>query len=102
MVELNKLLQLVVDKNASDIHLTVGIPPTVRMHGNLRPLNLPALQSDDTVAFMKAITPERIQQELKEKGLRWTIISRPSGASFSKWKCLPTSTKSTKQAFTSC
>jgi twitching motility protein PilT len=67
-VELNKLLQLVVDKKASDLHLTVGIPPTVRLHGNLRPLNLPALTPDDTVAFMKAITPERIQQELKEKG----------------------------------
>jgi twitching motility protein PilT len=68
VVELNKLLQLVVDKKASDLHLTVGIPPTVRLHGNLRPLNLPALTPEDTVSFMKAITPERIQQELKEKG----------------------------------
>jgi len=67
-VELNKLLQLVVEKKASDLHLTVGIPPTVRLHGNLRPLNLPPLTPDDTVAFMKAITPERIQQEIKEKG----------------------------------
>jgi twitching motility protein PilT len=67
-VELNKLLQLVVDKNASDLHLTVGIPPTVRLHGNLRPLNLPPLTNDDTVAFMKALAPERIQQEVKEKG----------------------------------
>jgi len=56
-VELNKLLQLVVDKNASDLHLTVGIPPTVRLHGNLRPLNLPPLTNDDTVAFMKALAP---------------------------------------------
>ncbi len=68
VVELNKLLQLVVDKKASDLHLTVGIPPTVRLHSGLRPLNLPPLTSDDTVSFMKAITPERIQQELKEKG----------------------------------
>jgi twitching motility protein PilT len=67
-VELNKLLQLVVDKRASDLHLAVGLPPTVRLHGNLRPLNLPPLTPDDTVSFMKAITPERIQQELKEKG----------------------------------
>ncbi|HLF95199.1 MAG TPA: type IV pili twitching motility protein PilT, partial [Planctomycetota bacterium] len=67
-VELNKLLQLVVDKKASDLHLTVGLPPTVRLHGNLRPLNLPPLTPDDTVSFMKAISPERIQQELKEKG----------------------------------
>ena len=67
-VELNKLLNLVVDKRASDMHLTVGIPPTIRISGRLKPLNTPPLTPDDTVAFMKAITPERCQQELKEKG----------------------------------
>ncbi len=67
-VELNKLLNLVVEKKASDLHLTVGLPPTVRLHGNLRPLNLPPLNNDDTVGFMKAIAPERCQQEIKEKG----------------------------------
>ena len=67
-VELNKLLSLIVEKGASDLHLTVGNPPCVRLHGSLRPLNVPKLTPDDTSAFMKAITPERIQQELKEKG----------------------------------
>ena len=67
-VELNKLLNLVVDKRASDLHLTVGIPPTIRLHGNLRQLNVPALTPEDTVGFMKAITPDRCQQELKERG----------------------------------
>jgi twitching motility protein PilT len=68
VVELNKLLNLVIEKKASDLHLTVGLPPSLRLHGALRPLNLPVLAPDDTVAFMKAITPERCQQELKEKG----------------------------------
>ncbi len=68
VVELNRLLQLVVDKKASDLHLTVGLPPTIRMHGRLRPLNLPPLTPDDTVAFMKSISSERSQAELKEKG----------------------------------
>ena len=67
-VELNKLLNLVVEKKASDLHLTVGIPPTIRISGRLKPLNVPPLSPDDTVGFMKAITPERCQQELKEKG----------------------------------
>ncbi|MBI3098674.1 MAG: PilT/PilU family type 4a pilus ATPase, partial [Planctomycetes bacterium] len=67
-VELNKLLQLVVDRKASDLHLTVGLPPTIRLHGHLRSLNIPPLQPDDTAAFMKAITSDRCQQELKEKG----------------------------------
>jgi twitching motility protein PilT len=55
--ELNKLLQLVIDKKASDLHLTVGTPPTVRLNGALRPLNLPPLGPEDTLAFMKAIAP---------------------------------------------
>src|SRR5688572_15835400 len=67
-VELNKLLNLVVDKRASDLHLTVGIPPTIRMSGRLKPLNVPPLTPEDTTGFMKAITPERCQHELKEKG----------------------------------
>jgi twitching motility protein PilT len=67
-IELNKLLQLMVEKKSSDLHLTVGLPPTIRLHGNLRPLNLPPLTNDDTIGFMKAIAPERCQQELKERG----------------------------------
>jgi len=67
-VELNRLLDLVVEKRASDLHLTVGMPPTIRLHGHLRPLKLPLLNNDDTVAFMRSITSERHQQELKERG----------------------------------
>jgi len=66
--EISKLLKWVVEKGASDLHLTAGIPPTVRIHGDLRPLNLPVLTPEDTYSFMKGITPERYQQELKEKG----------------------------------
>lgn len=68
VVEISKLLQLMVDKSASDLHLTVGLPPTVRLHGHLRPLKLPVLLPSDTEAFAKAISSERHQQELKEKG----------------------------------
>ncbi|MEK7448511.1 MAG: type IV pilus twitching motility protein PilT [Planctomycetota bacterium] len=67
-VEINKLLDLVVGKEASDLHLTVGLPPMLRLHGRLRPLNLPPLQPEETIGYMKAITSERHQQEIKEKG----------------------------------
>jgi twitching motility protein PilT len=67
-VELNKLFDLVVERGASDIHLEVGIPPTIRLNGGLRPLNTPPLTPEDTVSMMKSISPERCQQEIKEKG----------------------------------
>ncbi len=67
-VLIDKLLQTVVTQDASDLHLTVGLPPTVRLHQRLRPLQTAVLTPEDTVALMKSITPERCQQELQEVG----------------------------------
>jgi len=57
-----------VATNSSDLHLTVGRPPTVRLQGRLRSLNTKSLEPEDTISLMKAITPERCQQELQEVG----------------------------------
>jgi len=46
----------------------VGRPPTLRLHGRLRPLETKVLDAEDTKALMKAITPERAQQEIQEQG----------------------------------
>ncbi len=62
------LLETVIKRNASDLHLAVGRPPTVRIDGRLRSLETKVLEPDDTVALMKAITPERNQQEIQEVG----------------------------------
>ncbi|HUU42953.1 MAG TPA: type IV pilus twitching motility protein PilT [Planctomycetota bacterium] len=67
-IEINRLLQFVVDRNASDLHLCVGRPPTVRLHGRLLKLDTAPLTPEDTLNFMKAITPDRHQQELQEVG----------------------------------
>ena len=65
---IDKLLSTVIQLNASDLHIAVGQPPVIRHHGRLRRLETKTLDTDDTVALMKAITPDRIQQELQEKG----------------------------------
>ncbi|HMF36858.1 MAG TPA: PilT/PilU family type 4a pilus ATPase [Isosphaeraceae bacterium] len=67
-VLIDKLLQTVCTQKASDLHLTVGSQPVIRLHGHLRPLATKVLESADTVALMKSITPERCQQELQEVG----------------------------------
>ncbi len=68
MVPINKLLQAVVDVHGSDLHLVVGLPPTIRHNGRLRPLDLPVMTPDDTNAAMKAISPDRCQVEINEVG----------------------------------
>jgi len=67
-IQIDRLLDTVIRQNASDLHLTVGRKPTLRLHGRLRSLDTKVLESDDMVSLMKAITPERSQQELQEEG----------------------------------
>src|SRR5687768_6561848 len=67
-VQIDKLLQTVINLGASDLHITVGQPPVVRLDGHLRRLETKSLETEDTTALMKAITPERAQTELQEVG----------------------------------
>ncbi len=67
-LHIDRLLETVIKQGASDLHLTVGRPPVIRLQGQLRSLETKVLGPDDTVALMKAITPERNQQELQEEG----------------------------------
>jgi twitching motility protein PilT len=65
---IDKLLHTVVSQGASDLHISVGQPPVVRLHGRMRKLETKVLSADDTVALMKSIAPDRCQTELQEVG----------------------------------
>jgi twitching motility protein PilT len=67
-IHIDRLLETCIRSNASDLHLHVGRPPTLRLNGRLRPLETKVLEPEDTLALMKAITPDRSQQELQEQG----------------------------------
>jgi twitching motility protein PilT len=67
-IHIDRLLETCIKRDASDIHLAVGRPPCLRLQGRLRQLETKMLEPEDTVALMKAITPDRNQQELQEEG----------------------------------
>ncbi len=67
-IQIDRLLDTVIKLGAADLHLTVGRPPTLRLHGGLRNLQTKVLDSDDMVSLMKSIASERSQQELQEEG----------------------------------
>ena len=67
-VHIDRILETCIKRDASDIHLSVGRPPTLRIHGTLRSLETKVLEPEDTTALMKSITPDRNQQELQEEG----------------------------------
>ncbi|MBM4008956.1 MAG: type IV pilus twitching motility protein PilT [Planctomycetes bacterium] len=67
-VQMDRLLDTAVRQGASDLHISIGRPPTVRLHGRLRSLATKVLEPEDTMSLMKQITPERNQQQLQEHG----------------------------------
>jgi len=67
-IQIDRLLETVVKRKASDLHLAVGKAPSLRLSGGIRELQTKVLEPEDTMALLKAITPERIQQEFEETG----------------------------------
>ncbi len=67
-VAMEKLLSTVIQTKASDVHISVGQPPVLRVGGRMRKLDAKVLTPDDTTALMKSITPDRCQQELQQVG----------------------------------
>ena len=67
-IQIDKLLQTVVNQKASDLHITVGQPPVLRMGGRMVRLDTKVLEAEDCMSLMKSVTPERNQQELQEVG----------------------------------
>ena len=67
-IHIDRLLETLIKRGGSDLHLSVGVPPVIRLHGRLRHLETKVLTPEDTTALMKAITPERCQQEIQEEG----------------------------------
>jgi len=65
-MELKNLLNLMVQKNASDLHVTVGLPPQLRIDGRLVAVDdMPSLNSEDSKELAYSILTEK-QQRLFE------------------------------------
>ncbi len=65
---MNELLELVVEQNASDLHLQVNQPPTLRLSGSMTPIDGPALTPADTEQLMQSITPDSHISNVKLNG----------------------------------
>src|SRR5213594_1239842 len=65
---MSDLLQLVVAEDASDLHLRVGSPPVLRIHGILNRIEGPPLTPEDTEELMRSITSEDHIQHVRERG----------------------------------
>ena len=65
---IDKLLRIVVDKKASDLHLAVGSPPMIRVDGDLERLKWRTLTEEEYESLLLPIAPEKPLHDWRETG----------------------------------
>ena len=62
MANLHQLLKIMVDKNASDLHITVGAPPQLRIDGSLVPLKTSKMSPNETRQLCYSVLTDKQKQ----------------------------------------
>jgi twitching motility protein PilT len=72
---LKDLLQLTVERNASDLHLIVGIPPTIRIDGVLQPIINEAVLNPETMStsLKEVLTSEQLERLTVNKEIDFSL-----------------------------
>ena len=66
MPNMHQLLKVMIEKGASDLHLTAGTAPQLRIDGKLHPLSLPALSPEDTKQLCYSVLTDAQKHEFEE------------------------------------
>jgi len=67
-MDITELLAFVVKNKASDLHLSSGLPPMIRVHGDIRRINLPPMEHKDVHAMIYDIMNDG-QRKVYEESL---------------------------------
>jgi twitching motility protein PilT len=66
MANLHQLLKAMIEKTASDLHITTGSPPQLRIDGRLVPLKMPPLTAQDTKQLCYSILTDAQKHRFEE------------------------------------
>ncbi len=66
MINLHQLLKAMIEKGASDLHVTTGSPPQLRIDGRLTPLKMPPLTPQDTKQACYSILTDAQKHKFEE------------------------------------
>ncbi len=70
-MNIQQLLELTVQRNASDLHLSVGFPPTLRVHGDLIPVAGESPVSPEQIDSLIGQILNNLQKDIFEKNLEF-------------------------------
>jgi len=79
-MELDKLLSLMVEKEASDLFITAGVPPSIKVHGKIVSVSATPLSPEKAREVVLSVMNERQRKEFVEKKeLNFAISARGVG-----------------------
>ena len=65
-MDITELLAFAVKNKASDLHLSAGLPPMIRVHGDVRRINLPPLEHKEVHAMVYDIMNDAQRKQFEE------------------------------------
>lgn len=65
-MDISELLAFSVKNKASDLHLSAGLPPMIRVHGDIRRINVPALSNQEVRAMVYDIMSDAQRKNYEE------------------------------------
>lgn len=68
MPAMDEIIKTAKEAGATDVHITVGLPPKMRVNGNLITMNYPKMMSSDTVEILLEIMTEIQRERFEERG----------------------------------
>ena len=82
-IPIPELLTKLLEIGGSDLHVTAGAPPTVRLHGDLQPMEgYPALTPRSIQTMIYAILPQKLRERLEQELELDMSYSLPGAARF--------------------
>jgi len=66
MANMHQLLKAMIEKGASDLHITVGTPPQLRIDGKLHPLRMPPLAAAETKQLCYSVLTDAQKHRFEE------------------------------------
>jgi twitching motility protein PilT len=65
-MDITELLAFSVKNKASDLHLSAGLPPIIRVNGDVRRINLPAMEHKDVHAMVYDIMSDSQRKQYED------------------------------------
>ncbi len=79
-MDIDKLLQIVVEKGASDLFITAGVPPSIKVHGRVVPVTTSPLSPEKTRETVLGVMNESQRRDfVRDKECNFAISARGIG-----------------------